>query len=287
MFTFKIPKTKIEINYILLLVLFIFILNGKADVFLISMISVFLHELSHYGMASIFGYKIERMELNIWGGVLDLENYVIKPLHEIIILIIGPFINLSLAFIFSMISGHINEGFINNIIFVNTVLVVFNLIPIAPLDGGKIVRLYLTYFIGYGKAIKVTLGFSEIFAFFLFLAGIYLVQYDILNITICFAAVNIYIASKKESSFTLYRVMRYIDIAEQQKISSRFVVYKSNEKIKHAIDTYNPSKKRVFTIVNVKGKYKGQLSEADIIKGIIEEGIYCDFERILESKKLK
>ncbi|NLK72381.1 MAG: hypothetical protein GX285_05135 [Clostridiales bacterium] len=271
----------------LLLVLSIFILNGKADVFLISLFSVFLHESSHYGMAGIFGYKIERMELNIWGGVLDLENYVIKPFHEILILIIGPFTNLSIAFIFSIISGYINESFINNIIFVNTVLVVFNLIPIAPLDGGKIVRLYLTYFIGYGKAIKVTLAFSKIFAFFLFLAGIYLVQYDILNITICFAAVNIYIASKKESSFTLYRVMRYMDIADQQKLTSRFVVYKSNEKIKDAIDTFNPSKKRVFTIVNGKGKYKGQLSEADIIKGIIEEGIYCDFERILESKKFK
>lgn len=285
MYSYRIPNTKTEINYILFFILFFFVIYGEARLFFISFISVVFHELSHYGMASMFKYKIERMEFNIWGGVLDLESYVIKPFHEIIILLMGPIMNLLIALIFSILSQYVQGNFIKDIILVNTVLVIFNLIPIAPLDGGKIIRLYLTYFIGYGKAIKITLFFSEIFAFFLFFTGIYLVQYDILNITICFVAINIYISSKKESRFTLYKIIRYMDIANQQKLSSNFVVYKSNEKIKNAIDNFSPSKKRVFTIVNEKGKYKGQLTETDLIKGIIEQGIYSDFEKILQLKK--
>ncbi len=285
MFTFKIPKTKIELNYVLVFVLIIFILYGNASTFFVCFLFVFLHELSHYFTALLLGCEIERMELNLWGGVLHLKNYVIKPSHEMLILIAGPSSNLLFALIFNILPKYTQTNFIKEIILFNAVLGLFNLMPIVPLDGGKIIRLYLTYFLGYGKAIKITLFFSKIFSIFLLISGIYLLQYDILNMVICFVALNIYISSKRESNFVLYKIMRYMDIIDRQMLSNRIVVYKSNKKIKHALDSFIPSKKRIFTIVNDKGKYRGQLSESDLLNGILKYGIYSDFKKILELKK--
>lgn len=287
MFTFKIPRTKIELNYILVFVLIIFILYGKASTFFVCFLFVFLHELAHYFTAVLFGYKIDKMELNLWGGVLHLNNYVIKPSHEMLILIAGPSLNLLFALLFNFSPKYIQTSFVKEIIVLNAVLGIFNLLPIVPLDGGKIIRLYLTYFLGYGKAIKATLLFSKIFSIILFISGIYLLQYDILNMIMCFVAMNIYISSKKESHFILYKIIRYMDIIDKQMPSNKIVVYKSTKKIKHAVDSFVPSKKRIFTIVNDKGKYKGQLSESDLLNGIFEYGIYSDFKKILELKKSK
>lgn len=284
MFTFKIPKTKIELNYSLWIVLLIFIIYGELSTFFVCFLSVFLHELSHYFAAILFHYKIDRMELNIWGGVLNLYSYVIKPSHEIVILIAGPLSNLLIALIFIIISQYIEVDIIKDIIFANTVLGAFNLIPITPLDGGKIIRLYLAYFFGYGKAIKIALVFSKIFSIILFIFGIYLLQYDILNGIICFVAINIYVSSKKESHFILYKIIRYMDDMDK-KLSNKIVVYKSNKKIKHAVDSFNPLKNRIFTVVNEKGKYRGQLSESDLLQGILDYGIYSDFESLLENKR--
>lgn len=283
MFTFKIPNTKIEINYIILFVGIIFFINGKIAFYLMGFFFVFLHEISHYLMVVMLNHEIERMEFNIWGGVLHLKDYVIKPSYEILVLIIGPTLNLLIALLFYVFWGSSESEMINEVIYINTVLGIFNLIPIAPLDGGKIIRLYLSYFLGYGKAIKITLFFSKIFSIILFIFGIYLLQYDILNMILCFVAINIYISSNKESQFVLYKIIRYMDITDQER-PSKYVVCKMNHKIKNAVDTFNPSNKRIFTIVNEKGKYRGQLSEVDLLKGILKYGIYSDFKKILELK---
>ncbi len=287
MFTYRIPGTRIDINYILVFVLFFFIIYGKAGTFFVCFVFVFLHESAHYFVSVILKYEIEKMELNMWGGVLQLRNYVIKPSHEMLILISGPLLNISIALILNILPEYTHNNFIKEIIVVNATLGIFNLLPVAPLDGGKIIRLYLTYFWGYGKSIKIALFFSKLFSLFLFITGIYLIQYDILNMVICFVAVNIYISSKKESQFVLYKIIRYMDIIDRQRSAEKIVVCKMNKKIKYAVDTLTPAKKRIFTIVNDKGKYKGQLSESDVIKGIFEHGIYSDFQKILELKKNK
>ncbi len=284
MFTLKIPKTKLEINYVIFFVLIISIIMGELSTFLICFIFVLLHEWTHYIVAVLFHYKIDKMELNLWGGVLNMQDYVLKPSHEIVILISGPLLNLFFALAFNFLYQYFSHPLIKEIVFVNTVLGTFNLMPISPLDGGKIIRLYLSYFIGYGKAIKISLIFSKIFSIMLFLMGVYLLQYDILYITMCCVAINIFISSQRESHFVLYKIIRFMEQPDHQ-ASSKIVVYKSNKKVKHAVDTYNPSKKRLFTVVNEKGKYKGQLSETDILKGIFEHGIYADFTKLLEIKR--
>lgn len=284
MLTYKIPKTKLEINYVIFVILIISILMGQLSTFLICFTFVLLHEYTHYIVAVLYGYKIDKMELNLWGGVLNMEDYVLKPSHEIVILISGPLFNLFNALAFNILYQYFNNPLIKEIVYVNTVLGVFNLIPISPLDGGKIIRLYLSYFMGYGKAIKISLFFSKISSIMLFFIGIYLLQYDILYITMCFVAFNIFISSQRESHFVLYKIIRYMEQINH-KATSKIVVFKSNKKVKHAVDTYNPSKERVFTIVNDKGKYKGQLTESDILKGVFEHGIYADFKKLLEIKR--
>ena len=283
MFVLKVPRTNIEIGLSLVVLLIGTILTSKIGLFFLFFVFTFLHELMHYWMAKFYKYKIHKIKLKIWGGALEMDDYLIKPSHEIIILIVGPLFNLVIAMIATFFINQFNFLILEEILFINLSLGVFNLIPIAPLDGGKIMRLYLSYFIGYGKAIKISLFFSKIFAILLIIAGAYLINYDISYIILCLVGINIYVASQVESNFLFYKIVRHMENNDVK--TDKIIVWSYHKNIKHAMDTFSPGKNRRFTIVNEKGQYKGQLTENDILKGLFEHGLYTDFKKLLETKK--
>lgn len=256
---------------------------------LVTMAVIFsiLHEFVHYITATLLHYKSEKIALGLFGGILYLKDSFIKPVHELLIHISGPFFNLVTAAVLINIYRTNHIDIIKNLVSVNIMLGGFNLLPFYPLDGGKLIRLYISFFLGYGRALKITLFFSKLFSFFLFLFGIYLVQYNLINLLISAVAVNIYFITKNESSYIFYRMIKNIDESNHLLNESKIIVCKTNMKILKLIEAYNPLHNRIFTIVNEKGNYKGQLSETDVLNGIYNYGIYTDLDKLIEVKKRK
>ncbi|MFA5527338.1 MAG: site-2 protease family protein [Peptostreptococcales bacterium] len=285
MFVLKIPKTNIEIGLSLIAIMIGAILIHEIGLFFLFFVFTFSHEMMHYLVAKGCHYKISKVKLKIWGGALEMDDYLIKPSHEMLILIVGPLFNLIMALIVIILQIKWSHPILEEILFINLSLGIFNLIPIAPLDGGKIIRLYLSYFIGYGKAIKISLFISKIFAILLIIAGVYLLNYDFSYIIMCLVGMNIYVASQVESNFLFYKIVRYMENNEVK--TDTIVVCREHKNIKHAMDTFSPGKSRRFTIVNEKGQYKGQLSENDILKGLFNHGLYTDYSKLLDAKNMK
>ena len=98
----------------------------------------------------------------------------------------------------------------------NLVLALFNLMPFYPLDGGKLVGIYITHFLGYKKAYIISRTFSVIFSVSLFLLGLYLVQYNIVNLLICALAINLYMAGREDSKYSFYRLMSIYTALEKE-----------------------------------------------------------------------
>lgn len=116
-----------------------------------------LHEIGHYIIALYFSFDIEKIEILPFGAFLLLKDLGKHYVHEeMLMLICGPLVNafcLILCIIFKQ-----------NILYkINLYILVFNLLPIYPLDGSKMILLFLSYFFDYQKCIKIQIKLSLFF----------------------------------------------------------------------------------------------------------------------------
>lgn len=252
---------------------------------MISALFSFLHELAHRAAGKFLGYSPEKISMGLFGGVLHIREGFVRPLDELLIHLAGPFFNIVMAALFYCAFIFFPLPIWETVILSNLVLGLFNLMPFYPLDGGKIIGLYLAIFLGYGKSEKISRAFSLIFSLFFFLFGIYLLQYSMLNLLISVLAVNLYIAAKQDNSFIFYRVSR--NIQQNKMTRSKIVVVREGVSAMRILESYRPFENRLFTIVNERGCYRGQLSEEELLDGVYDCGIYADFQKLLKHKKKK
>jgi Zn-dependent protease/CBS domain-containing protein len=149
---------------------------------------VLLHEFGHSLVAQRLGLGIHSITLLPIGGVSNLESLPEKPADEVKITLAGPLVNVVLAPIFVgvgllfgavprmptdlfMSIGSVGQFFVY-LGYLNVVLVVFNLIPAFPLDGGRVLRGLLATRLGVVRATDVSAAIGQFFAAAFFLIGL-------------------------------------------------------------------------------------------------------------------
>lgn len=284
MLQFQIFNTKVELHFSLFVLLLIIVLSGNSVFAAATVFFSLLHEFAHKIMASKLGYTPERISFGLFGGVLHIREGFIKPRHELLIHLSGPFFNILAAILLYGLYLYFYLPWLVPFILANTILALYNLMPFYPLDGGKITDLYMAVFLGYGRSQKFSRFFSLFFAVFLFLLGIYLIQYNVLNLFLSALAVNLYFARKQDNGFVFYKVTRNMEEGDKPG-NPKLLVCREDTRAVRVIERYKPMDNRIFTVVSGKGKYRGQLSEKELLNGIYYCGIYADFERLLEFKR--
>ena len=160
---------KIEFNLKIIFMIILFFLINSIDTYIIFLIFIFIHELIHLLVGIIIGKKPKKLSLNPLGLSIEFYSYGKKKfLYLILFYLSGPLVNFIIALIFNYIN--INQEMKLKIIYTNLAIGVFNLIPIIPLDGGKILKEILKYFIGYEKANKCSIILSQYILIFITMA---------------------------------------------------------------------------------------------------------------------
>jgi Zn-dependent protease len=151
---------------------------------------VVLHELGHALMARHFGIPTRDITLTPIGGIARLERISEKPSEELLIALAGPAVNvvifalLTPVFAFRLVAGILQPealwldeglvglalGFFTSLWLANLILVLFNLLPTFPMDGGRVVRAILNVWIGFRRATEVAVVISRVFALLLLAA---------------------------------------------------------------------------------------------------------------------
>lgn len=142
---------------------------------------VVLHELGHALTAQRFGVSTRSITLLPIGGVAALNRIPEKPMEEFLITVAGPMVNVVIAGSLYAWLGWPSETAFEGIwrvesigtmlMYTNVVMVIFNMIPAFPMDGGRIVRSLLALWLPYHRATAIAAGIGRVIAIVMVVAG--------------------------------------------------------------------------------------------------------------------
>lgn len=193
---------KIEINLKIIFVFLLFVLLNNIDTYIIFLIFIIIHEMSHLTVAILIGAVPKKISINPFGVSLELYSYEkIDFWGRMFFFSIGPFTN----FIIALISFFLK--FNDLIIYTNLAILCFNVLPILPLDGGKILKEILNKFIGNNRSIEYTLLVSKIFlCIFTYLYSIFIIL--IKNVYILLLILYLwYLYLQEEKKYNLIKLL--------------------------------------------------------------------------------
>jgi len=149
---------KLKFNNLTLYFLLIALLSGYIKNALVVLLIIFLHEMGHIGVSVLLGYQVKEVEFYPFGGITKLDKLLnTKISHDLLIAISGIFVQLFI-FIFCKL------GYIQSIMLYeyNLSIMLFNMLPIIPLDGSKIIFEFLNYKLSYKKSMSIYIFISSI-----------------------------------------------------------------------------------------------------------------------------
>lgn len=131
---------KFKIDYRILLLMIFFIIVQKIEIYCILLGTCIIHELGHLIIGIFCGKKVEKMEILVIGCKMKFfPTYEEKEeIKEIFIALAGPLTNLIIVTLFLVIPFDIEYKEIY--IYANILIGLFNILPIYPLDGGRILK---------------------------------------------------------------------------------------------------------------------------------------------------
>ena len=140
---------KLRIDLKIIVVILIFLFTGQLKTYCIIMFFCFLHELGHIITAKLFKMQIEKIEILPCGFSssflcnIDNVSEIFKgfSLQELIVAMAGPIVNIILALSFKFIDNfQFSIVTKQELIYSNVLILMFNLLPLYPLDGGRILK---------------------------------------------------------------------------------------------------------------------------------------------------
>ena len=142
-------------------------------------VSVLLHELGHSVVALRYGIPVRSITLFLFGGVAQIGAEPPSALAEFLIAVAGPLVSLALAVIFFAAEPMVRRmtpllGLAEYLALINLALVVFNLIPGYPLDGGRVFRAIVWAITGsMRRATLIAAYVGRFFAFLFIFFGVW------------------------------------------------------------------------------------------------------------------
>ena len=194
---------KIEINLKIFFLIFLLFIIDNINTYLIFLIFILIHELSHLIVGILIGGKPQKMTISIFGLSIEFYSYgKSKTISKLLFLLIGPLVNIFIGYWCNKYMTYSEEKTL--IVYTNFALGFFNLLPILPLDGGKILKEILKVILGFEKSDKIVIFISKTILIFATLIYSVLII-KIKNIMILFLLIYLwYLYAVEEKKYVLY-----------------------------------------------------------------------------------
>jgi Zn-dependent protease len=149
---------------------------------LLLFVCILLHEFGHALAGRRFGIRTPDITLLPIGGVARMAGIPAKPGQEFVIAVAGPAVNIAiggaLALPLLMDSAYPGERgdthlMLWNLMIINFGLVLFNMIPAFPMDGGRVLRSLLAMRMGHLRATRIAARLGQVLAILFGVAGFF------------------------------------------------------------------------------------------------------------------
>lgn len=154
-------KIRVDIStYVIVLLSF---LAGYFEYTFLTIIIIIVHEMGHFLTGYFLKLKVKEISLFMFGGVTIFdEDLNLNIFKELLVVVMGPVVQMLFYMIvyYLYTKGFVSVNTMKKVSTINLILLEFNLLPILPLDGGKILNNILDLILSYDLAHKVSLAVS-------------------------------------------------------------------------------------------------------------------------------
>lgn len=278
----KMQKSPIGIHPLFLLLgVFLFAL-GRGNILLIYVILSLCHEGSHWLVAKRLGYVLTKIRLMPFGAVLEADNDEFNSKDEILISVAGPAFNFMLC-IFIVAVWWIDPGlydFTIDIMVASLSCGLFNLIPIFPLDGGRIILAIVSYKHSRENAAKlikrVTLFFGVLIILLFFITLFISFNYSFLVVGVMFIVVSL---SGENCSYQRITFLRSKVKKTRVGLPIRFILLNKNTTCFKAYLKISALHYLVVKICDEKLNVIGEIDETDLTNLVFDGNCNLTLER--------
>ena len=219
------------------------LLSGYFNYFLIISIILIIHDLGHIMLIKLFKYKIKEVEILPFGSHINTNISPNSKTLELFFISLAGIVFQLLLFplIYSLNGVIINHISYNIFLKYNRLLIIFNLLPIIPLDGSKILQSILENFFSY-KKVLVIINIISIIGIIIFI--IYQTLYS-LNAYLILGFLG----------YKTYELIKNTGYLFNQFILSRYLDVRKNRKVKYVKELKEIYKNR-YNFINGKSEEK-------------------------------
>jgi Zn-dependent protease/CBS domain-containing protein len=237
---------------------------------------VVLHEMGHVLAARQFGIRTRDITLLPIGGLARLERMPEEPSQELWIALAGPAVSLGIAAVLDswltftnawapLSQLHITAGpWVERLFLANISLVLFNLIPAFPMDGGRVLRAILAWRMGYPRATEVAASVGQVLAFVIGLIGLFT------SPTLLFVGLFVWIGATQEANIVQVRSV-LSNAPMRAAMFTDFAILRSSDALAEAVRFALNGSQRDFPVVDA-GKVTGMVTESDMLAALSTDG---------------
>jgi Zn-dependent protease/predicted transcriptional regulator len=232
---------------------------------------VVLHELGHALAARRYGIRTRDIVLLPIGGVARLERMPEKPAQEIVVALAGPAVNVVIAGVLWLVLGRFDTanmglggGLVESIFTINIVMLLFNLIPAFPMDGGRVLRAVLALKLPYTQATRIAAIVGQAIALVFGVVGFFY------NPMLMFVALFVFLAASEEHALVRSRAS-LSGLPARAAMISEFEVLDAHDSLQAAVDRLMAGSQQDFPILE-SGAPVGLLTRAELLMGLQRSG---------------
>ncbi len=265
--------------HILLLPLILVAFVTKSQMtFFISYGIVLIHELSHLLTAILLNVPVYSIIVMPFGMTIRLSTSLMKhPKKEALIALSGPFANVCMLVIGMFFYDRTPSLNFMLFLVINICMLLLNLIPVPPLDGGRILRTLITHRAGLIPAVKIMRRISYFFIGCILLCGIFLLVFFQGNPSlVMIAAFLLYNLAdeKKNSDILIMRELIYQKETQKENalIPSKTLCILDNTPAKYILKKLNLSTFYMISVLDDEMRLLKTVTESDVIRTVTAYG---------------
>ncbi|HYE03485.1 MAG TPA: site-2 protease family protein, partial [Phycisphaerales bacterium] len=253
---------------------------------------VVLHELGHSLAAARYGVRTRRITLLPIGGVAALERIPEDPRQELVIAAAGPLVNVIIAAgIFAGLSlagprpelmdrgleGYLSpERFLQSLMGINIVLVLFNLLPAFPMDGGRILRALLAMAVDHHRATMIAARIGQALAVVFGIIGLLSG-----NVVLVLVALFVFLGAEAENQAVQTRA-GFGGLVVRHAMLSRFRALGASDTLRVASEELLAGSQQDFPVWD-QDRVAGILLRGDLIRALAQHGMEAPVGQVMRT----